>query len=1478
MARNRLTHRAVRQRSRGFSELSVVFLLTFLVLITLPFATLAQQASQERETVGVPWAGERGNRETMADILARQQRTDLLARGKPKEIRLKKEKEIPERDQFPQDPNSPAVARWVPSQSIADNVQTSIVPLAPQSLGVNFTGATLADTGAFPPDSMGTVGPSQFVVFVNGRIRSFTKGTGAADGVLNADPDVFFASVMTPESPPGLNFTSDPQVRYDRLSGRWFLSIIDVPSSSSTSIGDTPNRWLLAVSDAASSNALSGGTVWTFYFVQQNTVGGGNTGEFLDYPSLGVDANALYVGGNMFVASSGAFSGCSAFVIRKSSVLNGGPVVVTAFRGIVPNSTSDGPYSPRGVDNYDLSSNEGYFIGSSATTLGRLVLRRVGTPGGTPSISANILLTVSTTSTPIPVQHLGNTGGNNGRLDALDDRLFAAHIRNGRLWTAHNIAVTAAGVASTSAAQRRDAVRWYELNGIRSTDNGGTPVVVQSGTIFDSAASLSSARQYWIPSVMVSGQGHAALGFSTAGTPFHADAATVGRLVGDTLGTTETVTNYTASTTAYNPSGDTGSTSGRRWGDYSFTSLDPNDDMTLWTIQEFCDSANSYGVRVTKLLAPPPATPVTCSPSSVTQGVSNVNIILTGTSASGSGFFDPGTGFPNHISTTINGGNVTVNSVTYSNPMTITLSITVATNASPTARTIAVTNPDGQAVTSATGILTIAVPAPPPLLSVQPPSLAYGLVAAGQSSNQPFQVINTGGQPLTGTATVSNAGSPFTIAGGSPFNIGGGQTGLVTVAFSPGSSGNFSNSIIFTSNGGVSTNPVTGTGVTPPQLLVTPSSRDFGTLVIGQTSNQTFSVINSGQATLSGTATLVAVTSPFAMISGSPYSVAGGQTSVVALSFSPVAAGNFSNTVVFGSNGGTSSNAVTGSAVTPPQLSVTPSGLNFGTIATGTTAQASFVVTNTGGTTLNGSATASGAPFAIVSGSPYGVAGFASTNVVVSFTPQTASNFNGTVTFSSNGGNATNTLNGIGATPPAASFTANPTDGVAPLSVTFTNTSAGTITDCFWDFGDGATSNTLVATVLHTYNATGTDTVTLVVSGPLGVNTNIQPNYITVTNIVPQADLALTKSSGPNPVLVGQSLTYTLTVTNSGLADAHSVIVTDALPNNVAFVTATPSQGSCTNINGTVVCNLNTLPNSSNAVVTILVTPQVAGTITNTAAVTSATSDPNFTNNTAAAVTVVTPLADLANAKAASPNPVLTSQSLTYTLTVTNIGPSTATGVIVTDAVPASVTVVSATPSQGNCTNIGGVVTCDLGSLASNGIATVTISGAPTAAGNITNVTNTATVNGNELDPFTTNNSASVTITVWLDSIGDGIPDWWRQQFFGSGATTNGNSCASCDPDGDGFSNLQEFLAGTDPNDPDSALRITSIVTNGPDVVISFTSGTNRLYDLQFNDDLTTSNWSAVVTNVPGTGTITSATDLGAITLTNRFYRVRQLP
>src|SRR5205814_301144 len=86
-------------------------------------------------------------------------------------------------------------------------------------------------------------------------------------------------------------------------------------------------------------------------------------------------------------------------------------------------------------------------------------------------------------------------------------------------------------------------------------------------------------------------------------------------------------------------------------------------------------------------------------------------------------------------------------------------------------------------------------------------------------------------------------------------------------------------------------------------------------------------------------------------------------------------------------------------------------------------------------------------------------------------------------------------LNNIDLTP-AANFAGNPRSGPAPLKVDFTDNSTGLITNRFWDFGDGTTSNTTLTTLSHVYAAAGTNSVTLTVSGPSGANAMTRSNYV----------------------------------------------------------------------------------------------------------------------------------------------------------------------------------------------------------------------------------------------------------------------------------------------------------------------------------------------------------------------------------------------
>ena len=87
----------------------------------------------------------------------------------------------------------------------------------------------------------------------------------------------------------------------------------------------------------------------------------------------------------------------------------------------------------------------------------------------------------------------------------------------------------------------------------------------------------------------------------------------------------------------------------------------------------------------------------------------------------------------------------------------------------------------------------------------------------------------------------------------------------------------------------------------------------------------------------------------------------------------------------------------------------------------------------------------------------------------------------------------------IAETAPVAGFSASPTSGVSPLAVTFTDTSTGSITNRFWDFGDGATTNTTATSLNHTYASTGTYSVSLIVSGTGGASTSTQSNLITAS-------------------------------------------------------------------------------------------------------------------------------------------------------------------------------------------------------------------------------------------------------------------------------------------------------------------------------------------------------------------------------------------
>ncbi len=547
------------------------------------------------------------------------------------------------------------------------------------TLSQSFTGSHLGDTGSLPPDPSGGAGPSQFIIAATGRIRTISKVTGAPDGVLNTTTNTFFASVRNGAS------TFSPKVKYDRLAGRWF-----VIAGTDAPIG----RIVIASSNASTITAT---TVWSF-FAFDNSYPAATCA--VDSPTLAIDPFALYIGVVQFCDNGVNYAGTSGYVVRKTSVINGATIAVTAFHGLTGNFAGQGPFAPVGVDSED-ATGVGYFIGVDNASYGTLMLRRVSNPGSTPTISANIPVNgVAPTAAPITVRHLGNTGGANGHLDGGDDRLTSASLRGGTIWTSQTIGVLDNGQASASA--NRNGVRWYQIG-----SPGSTPTVLQSGTIFTPGAPGSfNELNYWVPSIDTSTRGRTIIGFSAAGATQYANAGAAERFATSPANTFASSQLYTAANDAYNPPGDPGTAArGRRWGGASATMVDGCDGSTIWTVQQFTDAVNSYGLQVARTVGPLPATPISVNPAVVAGNLPSVNIDVTGSSSGGSEFFDPGAGFLCHLGASIPG--VTVNSVTYLSPTTVRLNISTV-NSTPGLKPITIINPDGRAAAGA------------PMLRVQP--------------------------------------------------------------------------------------------------------------------------------------------------------------------------------------------------------------------------------------------------------------------------------------------------------------------------------------------------------------------------------------------------------------------------------------------------------------------------------------------------------------------------------------------------------------------------------------------------------------------------------------------------------------------------------------------------------------------------------------------------------------------------------------
>jgi uncharacterized repeat protein (TIGR01451 family) len=327
------------------------------------------------------------------------------------------------------------------------------------------------------------------------------------------------------------------------------------------------------------------------------------------------------------------------------------------------------------------------------------------------------------------------------------------------------------------------------------------------------------------------------------------------------------------------------------------------------------------------------------------------------------------------------------------------------------------------------------------------------------------------------------------------------------------------------------------------------------------------------------------------------------------------------------------------------------------------------------------------------------------------------------------------------------------TDGVLtdvlPLGVTFGSISAPPTGAC-----TGSSTITCTGLVLPAGGS-----ITLTVNGTVAADLEIGAvltNVVTITSptttdptpdnnrdqvgsrvgAATEADVAITKTDALDPVAVGDTVTYTLTVTNYGPANATNVSIVDSLP---AGLTLNTVSGAC----AALPCTVPSLVAGQQVTLTVTATASTPGVVANTATASAAEPDPIASNNTATEPTTIAANAtdaDLALVKT-GPARAGVGQAILYTLTVTNRGPGTAANVQVDDSVPSGLTVTSVAAAQGACT-IGTSIACTLGSIPAGGAVTIDIVASATTTGPLAN---TATATSSTPDPDPWNNTSTVT-------------------------------------------------------------------------------------------------------------------------------------
>ena len=429
-------------------------------------------------------------------------------------------------------------------------------------IGLNFVGSSyLTNSQAVPPDGNGVIGPTRFLEFVNGSVVVYNRTNG--NSVKRESDLIFWANA-------GLAFASsqvvtDPRVIYDPASQRWFATQVDFDGNATDPTTEA-NDFLLAVS--TTSNPAG---TWKAFKFQADP----DNGDFADFPTLGLDANAVYISGDFF--SSSVAIGPGLVSIPKADLISATPTITNmTWYGVMDYATRGDVLQPAVC--FDGSATGNILamgdIGSDSLPHSNVVSFVVQNGGTT-----NATLTASTQITVLPYEVPDNVDLGVPQFTALQpDRTQSLQANDPRL-SAKIFAVGGVLYATHNTEYNGHiAIRWYRIRASDST-------LLEQGTISDPNLDLYfpsiAANQYGVVVICCNGSGSGTNNFISSYA--YAGQTSNGQTTfGNSILLCAGVDNYHD---LYDISG-LAPTS--RWGDYSTMSVDPADPMQFWTIQTVC--------------------------------------------------------------------------------------------------------------------------------------------------------------------------------------------------------------------------------------------------------------------------------------------------------------------------------------------------------------------------------------------------------------------------------------------------------------------------------------------------------------------------------------------------------------------------------------------------------------------------------------------------------------------------------------------------------------------------------------------------------------------------------------------------------------------------------------------------------------------------------------------------------------------------